>query len=107
MTLEDSGVRVELTSTDRVGLHRLTFLKSEQSSVLFKFNITARDNWPDNKYIQFASLDGKPLEKPWFYHRELVDGGTLELQLGPKPNRTCGSRAVEAPPSMSQPTDPG
>jgi putative alpha-1,2-mannosidase len=79
----------------------------EQSSVLFKFIITTRDNAPENKYIQFARLDGKPLEKPWFYHRELVDGGTLELQLGPKPNRTWGSRPVEAPPSMSQPADPG
>jgi len=49
----------------------------------------------ENKYIQSAVLDGKPLDKPWFYHRELVDGGTggtLELQLGPEPNRTWGSR---------------
>lgn len=72
-----------------------------------KFTITARDNGPENKYIQSARLDGKPLTKPWFYHRELVDGGTLELQLGPEPNRTWGSRLGAAPPSMSQPAEVG
>ena len=35
LTLDDYGVRVELTSTDRVGLHRLTFPNSAQSGVLF------------------------------------------------------------------------
>jgi predicted alpha-1,2-mannosidase len=68
-----------------------------------KFVIVARNNSPQNKYIQSALLDGKPLEKPWFFHRELVDGGTLEVQLGPAPNRTWGSRPEEAPPSMSRP----
>jgi putative alpha-1,2-mannosidase len=67
-----------------------------------KFQITTRNNSAENKYIQSAVLDGKPLDKPWFYHRELVDGGTLELQLGPEPNRTWGSRVEDAPPSMSR-----
>jgi putative alpha-1,2-mannosidase len=35
VTLDDFGVRVELTSTDRVGMHRYTFPKSDQSGVLF------------------------------------------------------------------------
>jgi hypothetical protein len=32
----------------------------------------------------------------------LIDGGTLELQMGPHPNRQWGSAAELAPPSMSQ-----
>ena len=68
-----------------------------------QFAITTRNNEPGNVYVQSARLDGKPLDKPWFYHRELVDGGELELQLGPKPNPAWGSRPQDAPPSMSDP----
>jgi putative alpha-1,2-mannosidase len=68
-----------------------------------QFTIVARNNGPKNHYIQSANLDGRPLERPWFYHRDLVDGGTLELLLGPTPNRQWGSRPEHAPPSMSRP----
>jgi len=47
-------------------------------------------------------LNGEPLEKPWFYHRQLVEGGTLILDLGSEPNRAWGSRVEDAPPSMSE-----
>jgi len=67
-----------------------------------RFEIVTRANSPRNKYIQSATLDGRPLKKPWFYHRELVDGGTLILDLGPEPNRKWGSRPEDAPPSMSR-----
>ena len=66
-----------------------------------RFTIVTHNNKPDNIYVQSARLDGQPLHKPWFEHRQLVDGGTLELDLGPNPNRTWGSRPQDAPPSMS------
>ncbi len=66
------------------------------------FTIVARSNAPEHRYIQSAKLDGKALKKPWFFHRELVDGGTLELEMGPSPNRAWGSRPEHAPPSMSR-----
>jgi predicted alpha-1,2-mannosidase len=66
-----------------------------------KFVIVARNNSRENCYIQSAALDGWPLARPWFYHRELVKGGTLELVLGPQPNRRWGSRAADAPPSLT------
>jgi len=66
-----------------------------------RFEIVTRNNSPQNKYIQSALLDGRALNKPWFLHRELVDGGTLLVELGPEPNRQWGSRPEDAPPSMS------
>ena len=27
-------------------------------------------------------LNGKPLDKPFFTHQDIVDGGTLELTMG-------------------------
>ena len=65
------------------------------------FTILARNTSATNKYIQSATLDGKPLLKPWFYHSQLVDGGELVLEMGPKPNLSWGSKAADAPPSMS------
>lgn len=39
-----------------------------------KFIIETSNNSSQNKYIQSASLNGNVLNKPWFYHNELVKG---------------------------------
>ncbi len=52
-----------------------------------------------NKYIQSAKLNGQPLTKTWFTHEELMNGSTLELEMGPKPNKKWGSAPEDAPPS--------
>jgi predicted alpha-1,2-mannosidase len=65
------------------------------------FTIEAKNVSDKNRYVQSATLDGKPLTKPWFYHAELVDGGSLVLQMGPEPNKEWGSKPGDAPPSMS------
>jgi predicted alpha-1,2-mannosidase len=63
------------------------------------FIIEAKDVSAQNKYIQSAMLNGKPLEKPWFEHAELQNGGSLVLQMGPRPNKQWGSEPEDAPPS--------
>jgi len=65
-----------------------------------QFVIEARGNSKENVYIQSATLDGKALDRPWFYHRDLVDGGSLVLEMGPEPNRKWGSAPEAAPPSI-------
>ncbi|MEI6945700.1 GH92 family glycosyl hydrolase [Paraflavisolibacter sp. H34] len=65
------------------------------------FTIEAQNTSATNRYIQSATLDGKPQTKPWFYHSDLVDGGKLVLRMGPAPNKQWGSRPADAPPSMS------
>jgi len=52
-----------------------------------------------NKYIQRATLNGAPLERPWFTHADLLGGGTLELTMGSRPNKQWGCRESDAPPS--------
>ena len=39
------------------------------------------------KYIQTALLNGKPLTAPKFSHKEMVEGGTLELTMDTRPNK--------------------
>jgi predicted alpha-1,2-mannosidase len=55
------------------------------------FTILAPGSSAVNKYIQQAKFNGKILTTPWFTHQQLVDGGTLELTMGPKPNKTWGT----------------
>ncbi len=61
------------------------------------FTIIAADNSPANIYIQSAALNGKPLHRAWFTHAELAAGGTLRLDMGPKPSFTWGSAVADRP----------
>ena len=57
-----------------------------------EFVITAQNSSPENIYIQSATLNGKPLDRSWIYFRDIVNGGTLDYLLGPKPNPSWGKR---------------
>jgi len=65
------------------------------------FTITALHNSATNVYIQSATLNGRPWNKPWFDHSDIAAGGELVLTMGPTPNKTWGSSPNAAPPSMS------
>ena len=61
------------------------------------FTVKAPDVSAQNKYIQSATLNGRPLDRPWFTHEELQQGGTLFLQMGPRPNRNWGANPEKMP----------
>lgn len=65
-----------------------------------QFTLSAPGASRRNKYVQSARLNGRVLERAWFEHRDLVDGGSLELVMGPRPNRSWGTRPEDAPPSL-------
>ena len=58
-----------------------------------QFTLIAHNSSTVNKYIQSARINGAELRSPWFTHRQLMDGGTLELEMGPKPNKQWGADA--------------
>ncbi|MGH8023316.1 MAG: glycoside hydrolase domain-containing protein, partial [Limisphaerales bacterium] len=43
-----------------------------------------------DNYIQSATLNGRPLDRPWITHREMMSGGTLDLTMGVLPNVNWG-----------------
>ncbi|HVW78269.1 MAG TPA: GH92 family glycosyl hydrolase [Alloacidobacterium sp.] len=69
------------------------------------FTIIARNNSAKNMYIQSATFNGKPWNKPWFSHSDIATGGKLVLVMGPAPNKSWGSAPDAAPPSMSSPAN--
>ncbi len=62
------------------------------------FTIIAHHNSPQNIYIQRAWLNSQPYDKCWLDHADIIAGGTLELEMGPTPNKDWGvtTRTVTA-----------
>jgi predicted alpha-1,2-mannosidase len=54
------------------------------------FTIEAPNVSRSNKYVQSATLNGKPLNSFWFPASELLKGGTLRLEMGELPNENWG-----------------
>ena len=49
------------------------------------FTIIAHDTSPENIYVQSATLNGQPYNVTFLDHSDILDGATLELQMGPTP----------------------
>jgi predicted alpha-1,2-mannosidase len=50
-----------------------------------------------NVYIQWAKLNGQPLNRPWITQQEIANGGTLEMEMGLMPNKTWGTDILSLP----------
>jgi len=55
------------------------------------FEIFARNNSAENKYIQSVTLNGETLDTPWISHQDIVSGGNLVFEMGPRANKKWGS----------------
>ena len=100
---EDGGGMTSFVVWSSLGLYPVTPGKAEYAigSPVFPearmrlsngktFEIIARGASRDNKYIQSATLDGKPLDTPFLSHEALMAGGRLELVMGNEPNFNWG-----------------
>ncbi len=47
--------------------------------------VVAENFAPGNIYVQETILNGAPLQRPFFRHGEIVNGGLLEFRMGPEP----------------------
>jgi predicted alpha-1,2-mannosidase len=70
-----------------------------------KFEVIAENASRENMYIQEAKLNGQPLERTFITHKEIMDGGKLELMMGNIPYKGWGRDAGTYPPSMSDRKD--
>ena len=58
------------------------------------FTVEAAGTSAGNRYVQSAELNGKPLNRAWLTHDEVVRGGTLVLHMDSRPSRW----GTDAPP---------
>ena len=54
------------------------------------FEIETINNAPENKYIQSAILNGKPLNRSFIHHNEIMKGGKIIFEMGAKANKGWG-----------------
>jgi predicted alpha-1,2-mannosidase len=81
--------------------NKMTIRLDKKFNQAGEFVIETRNNSKVNKYIQSATLNGKPLNQPWFDHSVIKSGGKLVFQMGPEPNKNWGKDPSTAPPSMT------
>ncbi|PSK81110.1 GH92 family glycosyl hydrolase [Prolixibacter denitrificans] len=55
------------------------------------FELEAKNTSDENKYIQSATLNGKPLDEPVLNHSDLMNGAKLVLVMGNRANRNWGA----------------
>lgn len=67
-----------------------------------EFIVETKDNSKENKYIKSSTLNGKPLEKTWFSHDVIKNGGVLIFQMDSVPDENWGVKQNAMPPSMTR-----
>lgn len=64
------------------------------------FEIKA-DQAKGSPFVQSASLNGETWNQCWLYHKDLIKGGRLQLEMGSQPNKSWGSAMELRPPAFS------
>jgi len=64
-----------------------------------QFAIHAEGNSRENIFIQSVELNGKPHTRSYLTYREIMAGGNLVLNMGPKPNPAFGAAPEDRPKS--------
>ena len=62
--------------------------------------ITANNNSDQNIFVRSVKVNGEKIERSWFKHEEIVNGGIIEFEMSCVPNKGFGKRLKERPPSM-------
>ena len=65
------------------------------------FTIIANGVSKENFYIQSATLNGKPLDRCYLTHEEILKGGQLVFEMGNQPNQQLWINEGAFPPSMT------
>ncbi|MDB2321956.1 GH92 family glycosyl hydrolase [Flavobacteriaceae bacterium] len=65
-----------------------------------KFTIIAKENSDQNIYIQSVELNGKDYKYSYITHKDIVQGGELIFNMGPKPNKNFGKEKKFRPQSI-------
>ncbi|MEZ0612511.1 GH92 family glycosyl hydrolase [Fibrella sp. WM1] len=66
-----------------------------------KIVINAPANSDQNRYIGQLTVNGKPYNKNWLSHRELLNGAVINATMTPKPNQQRGTQPTDFPYSFS------
>lgn len=66
-----------------------------------QLQINAGNNAANHPYIQQLQFNGKPHHNNWLDHLQLLQGGTLQFEMGAQPNTQWGNLPAQQPFSLS------
>ncbi len=72
---------------------KITFPVGDNKS----FTIVTKNNSAKNIYIQSIKLNKKTTNRSYITYQEIMAGGTLEVTMGPEPNKAFGREAADRP----------
>ena len=84
-----------------IGAPYLPYLKVRMGSGKY-LEIKAPKVSDKNRYIQRVLWNGKPYDKCYVTYSQLMEGGTLEFQMGPKPNKRLFQKPDTKPYSLTK-----
>lgn len=64
-----------------------------------QFTLKALNNSEKNVYIQSAKLNGQAYTRSYITYKDIMQGGTLEFEMGPEPNKQFGAAPEDRPAS--------
>lgn len=67
-----------------------------------RFTVIADGLSDTHAYIRSATLNGKPLDRAYLTHQEILAGGELRFAMQAEPNKTWATHPAQLPYSMSQ-----
>ena len=83
------------------GIYVLGSPAVEKTNICFPngktFSLVAKNNRPQNIYIQSATYNGDPYAKGYVTHKMIMDGGELVLKMGSKPNKLFAGDPADRP----------
>jgi predicted alpha-1,2-mannosidase len=74
-----------VAGTTKYQLGSPLFTKAEVRIGDKTLTILAENNRPENVYVKKVFLNDQPLERTWFTHAEIAQGGTLRFEMSPTP----------------------
>jgi len=63
------------------------------------FTLSAPAAGRETKYIRSVKINGKTWDKTWFGHEVIANGGTIEIEMCDRPDKSWGTAPEAAPPS--------
>ncbi|WP_420144276.1 GH92 family glycosyl hydrolase [Sphingobium sp.] len=66
-----------------------------------RLSVKATGNGPDRPYVQSVRWNGRPHDRNWISHADLVQGGELAFEMGAEPSR-FGTAPQNRPPSFDR-----
>jgi putative alpha-1,2-mannosidase len=66
------------------------------------FTVSTKNLSSENFYIKSATLNGKPFDRSYITHREIMSGGELVFTMSAKPNTAWATAKESVPYSMTK-----